>query len=564
MSIITFVNLPNQSNRRPTAYPPYGTLILSAYLKEYGHTVTLIDADIYGLSPNKVVKILQATRPDLIAFSLNIGQIGSFVHFATKIKAEFQSVPIVIGGPYVTVRKQQVFDDLPQATYAIVHEGEVALNALVDHISKGGDIRRIPNLVYKHGKDVSVNHVVRIAELDTLPLPDYELIKSQIQLYDASPYFMDHPGIAICASRGCPFKCAFCSSLQIWNGLVTYRSVDNIVEELIYARSVLGIREVAFRDDTLNARTEWFYELCDSLIKSKLSKAIHFSASFRVNSHLVDISLLKKAKLANFYMVSYGVESGNQKILDNSHKKITLGEIERAFRLTREAGLFSYANMMIGNIGESEETVYDSLNLLKRIRPDFGGFSIAQPFPGTELHDYAVKNNLCTFSSFHDFTLGKCNMRTEHLSCVEIENLHAFASSHFPYFFLSYPFSPNDISCELIVSPHTIRTASKEPFEFEAVLVNKGHATLASIPPNPTKVLHYFTDKNRMPISAEKIKTDIHIPVRTGERRILRLSCIAPRNPGSYYLAISLEQEGVIPFDHVIDNLPFFIPVLVK
>jgi hypothetical protein len=129
-------------------------------------------------------------------------------------------------------------------------------------------------------------------------------------------------------------------------------------------------------------------------MRRDLNKKVCFKIPFRVNQNILDLELLKLAKRAGFWMIFYGVESGDQNILDNISKGIRVEEVERAFALTSEAKLFSYAAFMIGNLGETYESCMNSLKLFERIKPDFFGFSVAYAFPGTEFYEISKKSNL--------------------------------------------------------------------------------------------------------------------------------------------------------------------------
>ncbi|HEX2957028.1 MAG TPA: radical SAM protein, partial [Chitinispirillaceae bacterium] len=167
-----------------------------------------------------------------------------------------------------------------------------------------------------------------------------------------------------------------------------FRSPENIISEVEYVHKNLGINEIFFQDDTMNLNRNWFYKVCDLIIERGLDK-LSYKAPFRVNAKLVDEELLAKAKRAGFWIIFYGVESGNQEILDKVKKGTTIEEIKRAFRLTQDAGIRTIAAFMVGNFGENHSSINDSIALAKELRPDSWGFSIATPLPGTEFHDIA-------------------------------------------------------------------------------------------------------------------------------------------------------------------------------
>ena len=141
---------------------------------------------------------------------------------------------------------------------------------------------------------------------------------------------------------------------------------------------------------------------------------------------LLDPGMLRLAKDAGFWMIFYGVESGNQAVLDSVKKNLTLMELERAFALTKKAGIKTYASFMVGNLGEDRSTVRDTIRFAKRIDPDYYGFAVATPYPGSEFHTRAVEMGLLD-PEFEDYTLGRYILRSDSFSPGEVEALAAEA-----------------------------------------------------------------------------------------------------------------------------------------
>ena len=316
--------------------------------------------------------------------------------------------------------RQRILRDFPMLDFAVVQEGEYAIVDLTEMIDGKREPAAVRNLIWRGPQGLVSNPVERIADLDALPLPDYSLIELFIQRYTAPPPSIASPSLAIMCTRGCPYNCSFCSSPNNWGRRITLRSVDSIVEEVAYLRDRFKVREVFFQDDTLNARPQWFFQLTEAIRKAKLHKQMFFRAPFRVTRGILTKEVLKQARRAGFWMIFYGVESGNQEMLDRMGKGTTTEEIGRAFDLTNRAGLCSYASFMVGNEGETEETFRDSLALLRRIRPDFGGFAIATPFPGTRLAQRAEAAGHITELDYRKFRMGDVILRTEALSTTDI------------------------------------------------------------------------------------------------------------------------------------------------
>lgn len=224
------------------------------------------------------------------------------------------------------------------------------------------------------------------------------------------------------ASRGCPYNCIFCTK-SVWGKTVRFRSPDNIVDEVEMLHRKFGIDEVFFQDDTMNINRGWFFSVCNELIRRGLHKEMAFKAPFRVNSNLLDAELLAKAKEAGFWIIFYGVESGNQRVLDTIKKGTTIEEIKRAFALTHAAGIRTIAAFMIGNVGDTRESINDSIALAREIRPSVRGFSIATPLPGTEFYQIAKEKGWIHTEDYRNYSQFSSVCRNEHLTSEEITML---------------------------------------------------------------------------------------------------------------------------------------------
>ncbi len=418
MHILFVIPPVERGNKIWAIYPPLGIMHMSSLLKQDGHRVSFIDGTIEDYDAPAFAWAVQALRPDLLGISINAYQVKYCREYVQQLCISGLNIPVVIGGPFVSCVGADIFDCVPGADFAVIGEGEYAMLDLVHHLEGKCAIEQVRNLVFKQDGAVKQNPVERIADINQIPLPDYDLVDRYIPGYvGAYPAFFK-PSFDIMCTRGCPFACKFCSSPTLWHRRVTFRSIDSVIAETAMLVHRYGAKEIFYQDDTLNARKEWFMELCDRLIGTGLNKAACFKAQFRVNEQLVNKEILAKAKAANIWMIFYGVESGNQAILDSMQKGITIAEIERAFRLTAEAGIKSLGSFIVGYPGDTPQTINDTYLLVTRIRPDFGGFNVAVPFPGSALYNEAVAgglldDNSCDLAKYNALD---CKIRTRDLS----------------------------------------------------------------------------------------------------------------------------------------------------
>jgi anaerobic magnesium-protoporphyrin IX monomethyl ester cyclase len=413
-----------RGNKMWANYPPLGIMYMSSMLKQEGHQVSFIDGILEDYGAPAFAQQCRILDPNLIGIGVNAYQMKHCREYVQQLRLDGQDTPVVIGGPFVSCVGAAILDCVPGSDFAVAGEGEYAILDLIRYLEGKCAIEQVRNLVYRQGSEMKQNPVERIADIDALPLPDYDLVDRYLQGYVAAYPSIAKPSFDIMCTRGCPFKCKFCSSPTIWHNRMTFRSVDSVIEEVAMLVHRYGAREIFFQDDTLNARREWFIELCNRLIASGLNQAACFKAPFRVNERMVDADLLQKAKSANFWMLFYGVESGSQTILDSMQKGVAVAEIERAFRLTAEAGIKSLASFIVGYPGDTVTTINDSYALVTRIRPDFGGFNVAVPFPGSKLYEETVAGGLldedsCDITKYNALD---CKIRTNGLSHQELVN----------------------------------------------------------------------------------------------------------------------------------------------
>ena len=192
-------------------YPPLGILIMSALLKKEGHEVSFIDGIIENLDGPAVAKTVKDIHPDLVGITINVMQVTYSNEYIKEIKKLCREIPIVIGGPFVSALPNQIYECMGEIDLAITGEGEYAILDLVKYLQGRTSLDGIRNLVYKEDNKLKWGKRERIVDLDQLPLPDYSLVERYIPEYSGAQPYKDHPSLHIMCTRGCPFKCKFCS-----------------------------------------------------------------------------------------------------------------------------------------------------------------------------------------------------------------------------------------------------------------------------------------------------------------------------------------------------------------
>lgn len=402
-----------------TILPPLGLLYIASTLKREGHEVKVVDADVENLSQAEVLKTARDYAPDLIGLTMNTLQSRAAYETVEQLKRAYDA-PVIAGGPHPSALKGEVLERCPSLDAVVYGEGEATTLEILKAFEDGRDLADVEGICYRQGEEILTTEPRCLVDIDSLPHPALELVAPIGRYHGAYPVGA-RPSLHIMASRGCPFQCTFCSK-GIWERSLRLRKVDSVLAEVEWLRDTFRVKEIFFQDDTLNVNRGWFESLCSGLVELGLNKKVKFKGPFRANEKMVDPDILKMAKDAGFWMIFYGVESGNQRVLDSIKKGITLRELERAFQITKKAGIKTYASFMIGNLGESRETIKDTIRFARKLDPDYYGFAVATPYPGCEFYE-AAKRGGYLLADFEDYDLNRYVLKTESLGPEDVQEL---------------------------------------------------------------------------------------------------------------------------------------------
>lgn len=373
--------------------PSRGLLCLAAVLRDAGHAVEYVDADFEDLSHRDVLDRVRSFATTVVGITMSAGQVFAGVELARRLREDAPHLKIVVGGAHPSALPVPLLQECSFIDLVCIGEGERTVVELVEALDRNEDLSTIPGLCLRRGDEIVLTPPrPLIDDIDGLPLPAYDLV-SDLKGYPGFGPRQQDTVMHVMGARGCPFGCEFCSK-HPWGRTLRQHGTAHVIAEIRLLKETHGIEEIQFADDVLNVNGPWFHALCDEIVTHGLDRENSYSASFRVNRELVSPELLRAAVRAGFWLVDYGVESGNQGILDAIGKGIDLDEVRRAFALSREAGLQTGANIMLGHLDETVETVEDTIALIKEIRPTYLNVNLVTPIPGTELFLKALHKGL--------------------------------------------------------------------------------------------------------------------------------------------------------------------------
>ncbi|MCG2737372.1 MAG: B12-binding domain-containing radical SAM protein [Candidatus Methanoperedenaceae archaeon] len=383
---------PSQNTKYPQ--PPLGLASLATVLEQKGHQVEIIDANALQLSEREIVEKVKGA--DVICITAMTPAVNSAIRIAKEIKAENPDQMIILGGPHATILPEETLNKVPQIDMIVRGEGEKTIVELFDALENNMDLQNINGITYRNNGIKSTPSQPSIVDLDPLPFPAYHLLP--IHKYKLHPpHGRKLPYMAMMTSRGCPYNCIYCSK-PIFGQKFRAQSPGRTVNEVEYLIDKFKIKEIVFYDDSFTLNKKRILQLCEEIHKRKID--ILWSCETRVD--LINEELLKAMKKAGCYMIAYGIEAGNQMILNNLRKKITTEQISSAVERTHKAGIQSVGYFMLGSPWETPETIRETIDFTKSLKLDFAQFSVMIPFPGTDIYELYMKSGFVT-SDWDDY-----------------------------------------------------------------------------------------------------------------------------------------------------------------
>ncbi|MFA6636984.1 MAG: radical SAM protein [Candidatus Omnitrophota bacterium] len=384
-----YINLSGIKNSGGHSIPLNLAYLAAAVREKTVCEIKIIDCENSGLSYDQISERVKEFSPDIVGITFPTPAFKHVVKIAEDIKNIDGSIKIVVGGAHPTAFPLET-TSIPYIDFTVFGEGEITFTELVTAISEGDDhYDGIPGIAYKQGGKVIVNEERELIEdIDGIPFPARDLF--DLSSYYAAPTkkVSNFSSTSIISSRGCPYDCIHCISKLIWKKRVRYRSMESIIGEIKHCIDTYGIREFNFYDDTFTISRQRVMEFCDRICAEDLQ--IAWICFGRVNS--IDMEMANAMKKAGCRKVSFGLESGAQEILDIMRKQSTLEMARKAVRAVNAAGMRVHASFMIGNIGETPETIRKTIDFAKSLDLDNATFFITAPFPGTGLYEIAKKH----------------------------------------------------------------------------------------------------------------------------------------------------------------------------
>lgn len=364
--------------------PPLGIAYLAAVLGRHDYEVKLYDCSL-DISHVQLLELLREEQPDIIGISSTTPSFESAKRVARGVREYLPGATTIIGGSHVTAIPEQAmaggyFD------IGVIGEGEETLLELVQHIETHGlrNLSQVSGIVFMDESDghlVSTGRRPFIQDLDTLPFPARHLLPPLANYQPTPASYKKLPLAGMITSRGCPSSCTFCDR-AVFGQRYRFRSAANILDEVEELISKYGAKEIRFFDDTFTVSKQRTAEICHEFQRRGLN--IPWSCLTRVST--VTKELLQMMKEAGCWQVSYGLESGDPRMLSLLKKGSTVESNEKAVCWAREAGLGVRADFIVGTPGETMESLERTIAFAISMDLDYVQFNKFVPLPGTQLY----------------------------------------------------------------------------------------------------------------------------------------------------------------------------------
>ncbi|GFE62144.1 B12-binding domain-containing radical SAM protein [Geobacter sp. AOG2] len=393
--ILLLVNPPYDINRYMGGlakvgwvFPPVGLLYIAAYLQKHQPTwkIRIYDAQV---EERNFEEVLDELKPDIVGITCQSALVYSTLDTARVVKQKKHETLVIVGGVHASLRPQDLLNS-ENVDLVVRGEGEETFLEVCSAFQNQEPFAAIAGVSFKDGAAAISHNPDRIisADLDSYPMPALDLVP--IEKYRISPDMRTGSRLGlIITSRGCPYDCMFCANKLLTKRTYRLRSIPCVIEEIEYYLEHHRINQLMIFDDNFAVDKKRTLALCDEFVRRGYPAKFNWWAEARVD--VLDEEILTAMKRAGCSIISLGLESGNQRLLDLIKKNITLEQTRKTVEIIHKVGIKSRASFILGLPTETRKESLQTIRFAYSLPLDQVRFSIATPFPGTELWDIAIQ-----------------------------------------------------------------------------------------------------------------------------------------------------------------------------
>ncbi len=362
--------------------PPLGIASICAYLLQRQINCDIIDCYAHPDADTKIVKYLETDKPDFIGFSCSTSTFHDGVRLAQMAKSILPDIKVVFGGAHVSALKESIIEKFEHIDYVVAGEGEQTLTELIkaDH----NDILQIESIVFRDitGKALFTGYRKKLLDLDSLPFPAYEKLEGYPEKYKLPIFnYPKTPNSSCISSRGCPYSCSYCDR-SVFKRSFRYNSAQYLYEHFKYLNKHFGIKHVNFYDDQFTFNKKRVIQFCDLMVAGNLKMSFNCAA----RAEHLDLELVLAMKAAGCWMISLGVETGDENLLAQHRQNADLQMLRDKIILIKKAKIRVKALLMMGLPGETKESILKSKKYVYSLPIDDFNLAKFTPFPGSPIY----------------------------------------------------------------------------------------------------------------------------------------------------------------------------------
>lgn len=406
-------------------YYPLWLLYAAGVTQEQGFDVDFLDAPAKPLNHEQSIEWIKNKNKNykMIVLDTSTPSIYNDVRFGATLKDMYPNAFIVLMGTHPTALPKETMQLNDKIDGIAKGEADYIIRDLAIALRDNKPLTEVKGLVFRKNGEIVINDPMPlITDVDAIPWAS-KLIK---QFLEPEDYFFaaaKYPEIQIFTGRGCPARCYFCVFPQTIHGhKYRVRSAQNVADEFEYiVNNFPNVKEIVIEDDTFTINKERTQDICRLLIQKGINKKIKWLCNARVT---LDYETMKLMKQAGCSLIIPGIESGSQELLNNMKKGTKISQIEEYVKNAKKAGLLIHACYMVGNKGETRETMEQTLNFAIKLDTDTAQFYTLHPYPGTEAYNWAVEAGYLKNDNFENWIkedgTHNCVINLDNISAKEL------------------------------------------------------------------------------------------------------------------------------------------------
>lgn len=369
-----------------SSMPSLGLLMLGAVARRAGYEPFVIEAAAETMSLRQVMDRVAEIRPEMVGITATTLAIFNAHTVAEEVKKLDPAIVTVVGGPHVSAVPVETLTRFPKFDIAAIGEGEDTLIELLSALDEGRDLSAVAGLALRDGEGIKLTEKrPLIKDLDTLPFPAWELLPGFPGNYKPTPFrHLQLPAAPLVTSRGCPNNCIFCDR-TIFGRACRLFSAEYVIEMIRELVEKYGVHELVFEDDTFVMNKPRVTRICQAMKESGWN--LTWTCLGRVD--MVDQDLLNMMREAGCWQIAYGVESGNQDILDLVEKRTKLERVSQALKWTKKSGILTKGFFILGFPTETKASIQRTIDFAKREALDDISVFKLTPLPGSRIYEIA-------------------------------------------------------------------------------------------------------------------------------------------------------------------------------